>query len=112
MSLIDQVKFDEKGLVPAIAQDVDTKEILMLAYMNRESLERTVKEGKACYWSRSRQKFWVKGETSGHFQHIQEIRVDCDLDAVLLLVKQIGPACHTNRYSCFYRDIEGNEVGV
>lgn len=110
MNLIDQIKFDERGLVPAIAQDVETKEILMLAYMNRESLEWTIKNGKACYWSRSRQKLWIKGETSGHFQLIQSIRIDCDLDSILLEVKQIGPACHTGKYSCFYRDIDGKDV--
>jgi phosphoribosyl-AMP cyclohydrolase len=108
--LIDQVKFNEKGLVPAIAQDVDTKAVLMMAWMNRESLKRTIKEGYACYWSRSRQKFWVKGETSGHLQKIQKILVDCDLDTILLLVKQKGAACHTGKYTCFYRDIDGNEV--
>lgn len=110
MNLIEQIKFDDRGLVPAIAQDVETKEILMLAYMNRESLEWTIKNGKACYWSRSRQKLWVKGETSGHFQEIQSIRVDCDQDAILLEVKQTGPACHTGHYSCFYRDINGKEI--
>jgi len=110
MNLIDQIQFDNRGLVPAIAQDVATKEVLMLAYMNRESLEWTIQNGKACYWSRSRQKLWVKGETSGHFQLVQSIRVDCDLDAIVLLVKQVGPACHTGQYSCFYRDIEGNVI--
>lgn len=109
-NLVDQVKFNEAGLVPAIAQDVDTKEVLMMAWMNRESLERTIKEGYACYWSRSRQKFWVKGETSGHLQHIQKILVDCDADTILLLVKQEGAACHTGSYTCFYRDIDGNDV--
>lgn len=110
MNLLDQIKFDDRGLVPAIAQDVDTKEVLMLAYMNRESLEWTLKHGKACYWSRSRQKLWIKGETSGHFQVIQSVRVDCDQDAILLQIKQQGPACHTGKYSCFYRDMEGNEL--
>ncbi len=112
MSLIDQIKFDERGLVPAIAQDVETKEVLMLAYMNRESLAWTIENGKACYWSRSRQKLWIKGETSGHFQLIESIRVDCDLDTILLEVRQLGPACHTGKYSCFYRDIEGKEIAV
>ena len=110
MSLIEQVKWDERGLVPAIAQDVDTREVLMLAYMNRESLEYTIKNKKACYWSRSRQKLWVKGETSGHLQHVQQIRIDCDLDAIVLKIKQVGVACHTGKYSCFYRDIDGNEI--
>ncbi len=110
MNLIDQIKFDERGLVPAIVQDVETKEVLMLAYMNRESLAWTIQNGKACYWSRSRQKLWIKGETSGHFQFIHSIRIDCDEDTILLEVKQIGPACHTGKYSCFYRDIAGKEV--
>ena len=110
MNLIEQIKWDDRGLVPAIAQDVDTKEIMMLAYMNRESLEYTIENRKACYWSRSRQKLWVKGETSGHFQHVQQIRIDCDLDAIVLDIKQIGVACHTGKYSCFYRDIDGTEI--
>jgi len=110
MNFIDQIKFDERGLVPAIAQDVNTHEILMLAYMNRESLEWTLKHGKACYWSRSRQKLWIKGESSGHFQYIHSIRVDCDGDAILLEIRQEGPACHTGKYSCFYRDATGKEL--
>ncbi len=98
------VKFDERGLVPAIAQDTTTKEVLMLAYMNRESLEITLKEKKACYFSRSRQKLWLKGETSGHFQHIKSIKYDCDGDTLLLEVEQVGNACHTNNRTCFYRN--------
>ncbi len=112
MQLLEQLKFDQHGLIPAVVQDVRTKEILMLAYMNRDSLNWTLENGKACYWSRSRQKLWVKGETSGHYQWIQSIRVDCDLDALVLEVEQIGPACHTGKYSCFYRDLEGNEVAA
>jgi len=99
------VKFDERGLVPAIAQDTSTKEVLMLAYMNQESLEITLKEKKACYFSRSRQKLWLKGETSGHFQHIKSIKYDCDGDTLLLEVEQVGNACHTNNRTCFYRDL-------
>ncbi len=98
------VKFDERGLVPAIAQDTTTKEVLMLAYMNQESLEITLKEKKACYFSRSRQKLWLKGETSGHFQHIKSIKYDCDGDTLLLEVEQVGNACHTNNRTCFYRN--------
>ena len=98
------VKFDERGLVPAIAQDTTTKEVLMLAYMNRESLEITLKEKKACYFSRSRQKLWLKGETSGQFQHIKSIKYDCDGDTLLLEVEQVGNACHTNNRTCFYRN--------
>ena len=101
------VKFDERGLVPAIAQDTSTKEVLMLAYMNQESLEITLKEKKACYFSRSRQKLWLKGETSGHFQHIKSIKYDCDGDTLLLEVEQVGNACHTNNRTCFYRSFPG-----
>jgi phosphoribosyl-AMP cyclohydrolase len=105
LELIKTFKYDSNGLIPAVAQDAKTKEILMLAYMNKESLERTIKEGKACYWSRSRQKFWVKGETSGHFQTIKEILYDCDMDALVLLIDQEGPACHTGNRSCFFRKL-------
>lgn len=105
MAIIDELKFDANGLIPAIAQDYKTKDVLMIAYMNKESLERTLKEGKACYWSRSRKKFWVKGETSGHFQYIKDIYYDCDLDALLLMIDQVGPACHTGNRSCFYRKL-------
>ncbi len=106
MAIIDELKFDDKGLIPAIAQDAKTKEVLMIAYMNRESLERTLKEGKACYWSRSRKKLWVKGETSGNFQLVKEIYYDCDMDALLLMVEQKGPACHTGNRSCFFRKLK------
>ncbi len=102
--ILNEVKFDERGLVPAIAQDTSTKEVLMLAYMNQESLEITLKEKKACYFSRSRQKLWLKGETSGHFQHIKSIKYDCDGDTLLLEVEQVGNACHTNNRTCFYRN--------
>ena len=107
MAIIDELKFDANGLIPAIAQDHETKEVLMIAYMNRESLETTIKDGKATYWSRSRKKLWTKGETSGHFQVIKEIYYDCDLDALLLMVDQKGPACHTGNKSCFYRKLKG-----
>ncbi len=100
----NEVKFDERGLIPAIIQDTSTKEVLMLAYMNQESLEITLKEKKACYFSRSRKKLWLKGETSGHFQHIKSIKYDCDGDTLLLEVEQVGNACHTNNRTCFYRN--------
>ena len=102
-----EIKFNKDGLVPAVAQDFETKEVLMLAYMTKEALDLTIKTGKATYYSRSRQSLWVKGETSGHFQHVKEIRYDCDCDTILLIVKQEGAACHTGNYSCFYRKIDG-----
>lgn len=105
--LIEQVRFDDKGLVGAIVQDHKTGEVLMFAWMNRESLSITLKEQKACYWSRSRQKLWLKGESSGHFQTIKSIRLDCDGDALLLGVEQVGGACHTGNRSCFYRIADG-----
>ena len=96
-------KFDAQGLVAAIAQDVDTGEVLMLAWMNSEALAATLSTGRATYWSRSRKALWRKGDTSGHFQEVVELRVDCDQDAILLKVRQTGAACHTGRKSCFYR---------
>ncbi len=96
-------KFDASGLVAASAQDAETGEVLMLAWMNAEALRRTLETGRATYWSRSRGEIWVKGETSGHIQEVVEVRVDCDQDAVLLKVRQTGGACHTGRESCFYR---------
>lgn len=98
-------------LIPAIAQDWSTGEVLMLAYMNDEALAKTRETGKAHYWSRSRNKLWLKGESSGHFQIVREIRVDCDEDAILLLIEQEGGACHTGYRSCFYRTIDGRVVG-
>ena len=106
------IKLDFKkgnGLLPVIVQDVHTKEVLMLAYMNEESLKKTVETKVATYYSRSRQQLWVKGETSGHYQYVKDIRIDCDEDTILLMVEQVGAACHTGHYSCFYRDIEGEE---
>jgi len=101
------------GLIPAIVQDAETKDVLMLAYMNRESWAATLKSGKATFWSRSRQKLWLKGESSGHVQMIKNIYVDCDDDTVLLQVEQLGgAACHTGHRSCFYRKLEGGEVIV
>lgn len=110
MDAIDSLKYDAAGLIPAIAQDADNGEVLMLAYMNRESLSKTVETGLATYWSRSRQSFWVKGETSGHTQRVVSISVDCDSDTILLKVDQTGPACHENYRSCFFRDLREGEL--
>lgn len=106
---IAAVKFDSDGLVPAIAQQHDSGEVLMMAWMNRDSIAETLRTGRVCYWSRSRQNFWRKGESSGQVQMLIEWRVDCDGDTILLRVDQLGPACHTGRRSCFYRraDAEG-----
>lgn len=104
-SKIKDFKFDEKGLIPAIIQDYKTKEVLMLAYMNSESLKRTLKLGKTCFWSRSRQEYWIKGLSSGHYQFVKSIHYDCDTDALLVKVKQAGVACHTGNKTCFYRKI-------
>ena len=107
MSWLDEVPFDEAGLVAAIAQDAASGRVLTLAWMNREALSRTVESGEAVYWSRSRKKLWRKGEESGHVQKVLEVRLDCDADAVLLKVAQQGGiACHTGRESCFYRKLE------
>jgi len=103
---LKDLKFDKNGLIPAIIQDDKTKEVLMLAYMNKNSLKRTLKLGKTCFWSRSRKVYWVKGETSGNYQYIKSIFYDCDMDALLIKVKQIGVACHTGNRSCFYRRIK------
>jgi phosphoribosyl-AMP cyclohydrolase len=98
-----------KGLVPAIIQDYETKEVLMLAYMNEESLKRTLSTGTTWFWSRSRKEYWNKGATSGHFQYVKEISTDCDEDTILIKVEQIGPACHTGSQSCFYKEIRRSE---
>jgi len=106
----DIAKWDDQGLIAAIIQHHETGQILMLGYMNEESLRRTLAERKACFWSRSRQEYWLKGETSGNVLHVKEIRVDCDADALLLQCDPVGPTCHTNESSCFYRivDADGN----
>ena len=105
------LKYDANGLIPAIAQDHATGEVLMLAWMNAESLSRTIATGQVTYWSRSRQALWAKGESSGHVQTLIELRFDCDRDCLLLQVEQIGPACHTNRRSCFYTILQnGDEI--
>ncbi len=107
---LDEVGFDENGLIPAIAQDADSGRILMMAWMNREALELTAEKMQAVYWSRSRGKLWHKGEESGHVQQVREIRFDCDEDVILLQVKQQGGiACHTGRVSCFYRKLENGK---
>ena len=107
------LKYDANGLIPCIAQDHATGEVLMMAWMTAEAVARTVESGRVTYWSRSRAAFWVKGETSGHTQRLVELRVDCDRDALLALVEQEGPACHTNRRSCFYTAVrDGGEVVI
>ena len=103
---LNKLKFDDKGLIPAIVQDYKNKEVLMMAYMNIDSLKETLKIGKTCFWSRSRKELWVKGMTSGHFQFVKEIYYDCDCDCLLIKVRQIGAACHTMKRSCFYRKIK------
>ncbi len=102
-----EIRFNNEGLVPVIAQDFETKEVLMLAYANEEALKKTVNTGKAHYFSRSKNKLWMKGEESGNVQEIVEIRVDCDGDAVLYIVRQHGSACHTGNYTCFFTKLEG-----
>ncbi len=100
------LKFDKNGLIPAIIQDHKNNEVLMVAYMNKESLRRTLKSDKTCFWSRSRKEYWVKGLTSGHFQFVKSVAYDCDMDALLIKVRQLGCACHTGNRSCFYRKIK------
>ena len=102
---IKKLKFDERGLIPAIAQDVNTKEVLMLAYMNEASYNKTLETGLMTYFSRSRQSLWLNGETSGHYQYVKSLYLDCDNDTILARVEQIGAACHTGNYSCFYTDL-------
>ena len=97
--------YDDRGLIPAIAQDQRSGEVLMLAWMNADAVARTLQTGRVTYWSRSRQAFWVKGEASGHVQRLVEMRLDCDRDCLLVMVEQVGPACHTNRRTCFYTGI-------
>ncbi len=102
-AILDAIKFNAQGLVPAIAQQHDSAEVLMLAWMNRDAVAETLATGRVCYWSRSRQALWRKGETSGHVQRLVELRLDCDGDTILLLVEQTGPACHTGAHNCFFR---------
>ncbi len=109
---MEELKFDEKGLIPAIIQDYKTGEVLMLAYMNRESYQKTMETNRTWFFSRSRQQLWCKGETSGNIQIVKEIKYDCDADALLVLVEQIGPACHTGNRSCFYRNAKEDPEGL
>jgi len=103
------LRYDANGLIPAIAQEHETGEVLMMAWMNAGAVSRTLETGRVTYWSRSRQAYWVKGETSGNTQDLVEMRVDCDRDCLLVLIRQTGPACHTNRRSCFYTALRGDE---
>ncbi len=112
MSFPDTLKYDASGLVPAVIQDAENGEVLMVGYMNREAVERTLATGRVTYWSRSRQQFWVKGETSGHVQHVVEVRTDCDADALLIRVRQEGVACHDGYRSCFYRAVRDGRLEV
>lgn len=108
---MSDLKFDEKGLIPAIVQDFKTGEVLMLAYMNQESFQKTMETNRTWFYSRSRQQLWCKGETSGNIQIVKEIKYDCDADALLVLVEQVGPACHTGNRSCFFRNAKENIEG-
>jgi phosphoribosyl-AMP cyclohydrolase len=110
MNLLDEIRFDEAGLVAAIAQQHDSGEVLMLAWMNRDAVIETLQTGQVCYWSRSRGKRWRKGETSGQTQRLVELRLDCDGDTLLALVDQTGVACHTGRRNCFYRAVRGGAL--
>jgi phosphoribosyl-AMP cyclohydrolase len=112
MMWINDLKFNQDGLIPAIAQQYDTHEVLMMAWMNKASIEETLATGRVCYWSRSRQAFWRKGESSGQVQMLKEFRVDCDNDTLLLLVNQTGPACHTGRRTCFYQVADDEKLKI
>ncbi len=111
MSFYDQLKFDANGLIPAIIQEQSSGRVLMMAWMNRASLEETLRTGKTHFWSRSRQKFWMKGESSGHVQSVKDVAFDCDGDTLLIQVEQAGAACHVGYQSCFYRSVEGQGSG-
>jgi phosphoribosyl-AMP cyclohydrolase len=110
--VIETLRFNAEGLIPAIAQQYDSGEVLMLAWMNREALEESLQTGHVCYWSRSRKRLWRKGEISGQMQYLVGVRIDCDGDALLLRVDQQGPACHTGRRSCFYNAVQDDQVVV
>lgn len=105
-AFLDELKYDDNGLIPCVAQDVDSGEVVMVAYMNKDSLKDTIEKGLASYWSRSRQKYWVKGESSGHTQEVIEIRTDCDKDTIVLRCKQNVAACHKGYFSCFFRKLD------
>jgi phosphoribosyl-AMP cyclohydrolase len=112
MKLSETLKYDAAGLIPAVVQDAENKQVLMVGYMNAEAVDRTLETRRVTYWSRSRQKFWVKGETSGHLQHVVEVRVDCDRDCLLIFARQDGVACHDGYRTCFYRAAVGDELAV
>lgn len=114
MDILDELKFDQAGLIPAIVQDVESNEVLMVAFMNRQALQRTIESGRACFWSRSRQEYWIKGETSGHTQTVKSVAIDCDGDALLIKVEQRGGACHVGYRSCFFREVssDGNSSRI
>lgn len=112
MTILDELKYDENGLIPAIIQEQGSGRVLMMAWMNRDALAKTIELKKTCFWSRSRKKYWVKGETSGHVQHVKTIAFDCDKDCLLIEVEQHGAACHEGYKSCFFRRIEGDQVKI
>ncbi len=112
MSFLDQLKFNQDGLIPTIIQDAANGRVLMMAWMNRASLEKTLETGQTWFWSRSRQKYWMKGETSGHTQAVKEVSFDCDGDTLLMKVEQIGAACHEGYRSCFFRSVEGRNGAI
>ena len=114
MEILNQLKTDQNGLIPAIIQDDDSKEVLMVGYMNREAVRRTLASGRVCFWSRSREEYWIKGETSGHTQTVRTVAFDCDGDALLIKVEQKGGACHTGYRSCFFREVspDGNATRI
>lgn len=109
-TVLEVIKFDAQGLVPAIAQQHDTGEVLMMAWMNRDAVTETMRSGRVCYWSRSRRAPWRKGDTSGHIQSLMDLRVDCDGDTLLVLVDQVGAACHTGRHNCFFRAVRSGAL--
>ena len=114
MEILNQLKTDQSGLIPAIIQDDENKEVLMVGYMNHEAVRKTLESGRVCFWSRSRQEYWIKGETSGHTQTVRSVAYDCDGDALLIKVEQKGGACHTGFRSCFFREVspDGNSTNI
>ena len=114
MEILNQLKTDQNGLIPAIIQDDENKEVLMVGYMNREAVRKTLESGRVCFWSRSRQEYWIKGETSGHTQTVRTVAFDCDADALLIKVEQKGGACHVGFRSCFFREVspDGNSTRI
>jgi phosphoribosyl-AMP cyclohydrolase len=112
VALLTEIKFDERGLVPVIAQQHDSGEVLMMAWMDRDAVSETMSSGRVCYWSRSRKALWRKGETSGHVQTLVDLRIDCDGDTLLVLVDQVGAACHTGRHNCFFRAIRSGTLAT